>query len=121
MVLQAGAIALIQALILMPDSAALGCFMAAKVSNVANQDSGALIRRRLAAHNFFLPAWISKVQSLIPPLPPDTPEPHLQLHPAYRHLWYLICGLGAAQVAGGLNNPAGHAGIMFSGKLTCLW
>ena len=107
---QAGAIALIQTLIQLPTSAHLGCFMASKVANVANLRSEELIRRRLAEHPYFFPAWLAQIgayaDASAPALPAvDYLPGHAHPSPEYSHLLCLVQGLGGRT----------ETGIMFSG------
>lgn len=117
MALQAGAIALIQALIQHQSSAHLGIFMAAKATNVANLRSAELIRRRLADHKHFLPAWLGQIVALASDLPSaDQLQMHAHPSPQYRHLLHLLEGLGGMAT----DDDAGrhvHAGIMLSGMI----
>ena len=93
--------------------------MATKVANVANLRSGELIRRRLAEHPYFLPAWLAQIGSYadasVPALPAvDYLPGHAHPSPEYTHLLRLVRGLGELQAG------AAHAGIMLSGKGFCL-
>ena len=111
--LQAGAIALIQSLLQHHDAVHLGIFMAAKVANVANLRSGELIRRRLADHSHFLPAWLGKIGALASDLPSvDQLHTHAHPSPQYLHLLHLVDGLGGMAAE---DDVPGHAGIMLSG------
>ncbi len=110
--LQAGAIALIQCLLQHQGSAHLGVFMAAKVSNVANLHSGALIRRRLAEHPHFLPVWLGTMDGLALNLPSaDQLQTHAHLSAGHRHLLTLLHGLGGVPA-----DDDDDAGILLSGR-----
>ena len=89
--------------------------MAARVACVANLQSAELIRRRLADHSHFLPAWLGKIEELASHLPPvDQLQTHAHPSPQHRHLRYLLEGLAGADAG---DSATGHAGIMLSGEL----
>ena len=114
--MQAGALGLIQALIQVPASAWLGCFMAAQAAGMPAELGGERVRHRLAQHAYLIPTWLALIDSLASTLPAvDNQATHTHLLAGYSHLLDLIHGLGC--LTSGNAHPA-HPEIMLASALS---
>ena len=92
--MQAGALGLIQALIQVPASARLGCFMAAQAAGMAAELGGERVRHRLAQHAYLIPTWLALIDSLASTLPAvDSQATPAHLLAGHSHHRDLVRGL----------------------------